>query len=110
MMKCKKIAAPGNASIEDAVNDFFRQEQISRHDVVHIRPITMSTSVGMADLWELLDLLANLNIEVVTVYSDDNFAYHDAIPRDVLRTGKRNTQRIERKHLTFLYQTETAGA
>jgi len=52
-------------------------------------------------LWELWGLLANLNIEIVTVYSDDNFAYHDAIPRKVLYTGKRNTQKIERKHPTF---------
>jgi len=52
-------------------------------------------------LWELLGLLANLDIEIVKVYSDDNFAYHDAIPRNILQTGKRNTQKIERKHLTF---------
>jgi insertion element IS1 protein InsB len=52
-------------------------------------------------LWELLALLADLNIEIVAVYSDDNFAYHDAIPRDILHTGKKNTQKIERKHLTF---------
>ena len=52
-------------------------------------------------LWELLGLLADLNIEIVSVYSDDNFSYHDAIPRKVLQTGKRNTQKIERKHLTF---------
>ncbi|MCL2291896.1 MAG: IS1 family transposase, partial [Candidatus Bathyarchaeota archaeon] len=26
---------------------------------------------------------------------------HEAIPANVLFTGKRNTQRIERKHLTF---------
>jgi len=52
-------------------------------------------------LWELLALLADLKIEIVAVYSDDNFAYHEAIPRGVLQTGKRNTQKIERKHLTF---------
>ena len=52
-------------------------------------------------LWELLDLVYNLNFDVTAVYSDDNYAYHDIIPSDVLVTGKRNTQRIERKHLTF---------
>jgi insertion element IS1 protein InsB len=52
-------------------------------------------------LWELWALIAELNIEVIQVYSDDNFAYHGIIPRNILRTGKRNTQRIERKHLTF---------
>ena len=52
-------------------------------------------------LWELLRLLANLNIEIVNVYSDDNFAYHEAVPYNILETGKKNTQKIERKHLTF---------
>jgi len=54
-----------------------------------------------AVLWELLDLLAPLDIEIIKVYSDDNWAYHDAISRQILETGKRNTQKIERKHLTF---------
>jgi insertion element IS1 protein InsB len=40
-------------------------------------------------------------VEVEAVFSDDNFAYHDAIPKNILFTGKRNTQKIERKHLTF---------
>ena len=52
-------------------------------------------------LWDLLALLASLNVEIEVVYSDDNFAYHDAIPRNILQTGKKNTQKIERKHLTF---------
>jgi len=52
-------------------------------------------------LWKLLDYLAQANIEIAAVYSDDNHAYHDIIPNSVLQTGKRNTQKIERKHLTF---------
>ena len=52
-------------------------------------------------LWRLWALLANLNIEIDKVYSDDNFSYHDLIPKNVLQTGKKNTQKIERKHLTF---------
>ena len=52
-------------------------------------------------LWELLDLLYSLDIEIEAVYSDDNYAYHDIIPGNILRTGKKNTQKIERKHLTF---------
>jgi len=52
-------------------------------------------------LWKLLDLLYSLNVEIEVVYSDDNYAYHDLIPRNILKTGKRNTQKIERKHLTF---------
>lgn len=52
-------------------------------------------------LWKLIDLLSLLKIEIVAVYSDDNYAYHDVIPRNLLHTGKKNTQKIERKHLTF---------
>ena len=52
-------------------------------------------------LWELTGLLYNLNLDITTVCSDDNYAYHDIIPRDILQTGKKNTQKIERKHLTF---------
>ena len=52
-------------------------------------------------LWELLGLIYSLNVDIVAVYSDDNFAYHDIIPPDILTTGKVNTQKIERKHLTF---------
>ena len=49
-------------------------------------------------LWKTLK---SLNIEITAVYSDDNFAYHKIVPKKILKTGKRNTQKIERKHLTF---------
>jgi len=49
-------------------------------------------------LWEAL--LA-LNVEITDVYTDDNWSYHEVIPARILKTGKRNTQKIERKHLTF---------
>ena len=52
-------------------------------------------------LEKLLALLAPLNVEIEYVYADDNFAYRKHIPKKLLRTGKRNTQKIERKHLTF---------
>jgi insertion element IS1 protein InsB len=48
---------------------------------------------------ELLTLLKPFNIG--TVYADDNYAYRDKIPAGVLVTGKRNTQQIERNHLTL---------
>ena len=48
---------------------------------------------------ELLELLKPFSIG--TVYSDDNYAYHDRISADKLITGKRNTQQIERNHLTL---------
>ena len=34
-------------------------------------------------------------------YSYDNFAYHEVIPWEILEIGKKNTQKIERKHLIF---------
>lgn len=52
-------------------------------------------------LWELWETISELNVKVVEVYSDNNFAYHNVIPFNILVTGKRNTQKIERKHLTF---------
>ena len=36
-----------------------------------------------------------------TVYADNNFAYDSRISPDKLVTGKRNTQQIERDHLTL---------
>ena len=51
MMKIKKIAPVGNDNrpIEDLVNAFFQRENISKSDVVHIRPISM-TNGGVSDL------------------------------------------------------------
>ena len=48
---------------------------------------------------ELLGLLRPFNIG--TVFSDDNFAYSDRIPPEKHQIGKRNTQQIERNHLTL---------
>lgn len=48
---------------------------------------------------ELLALLTPFNIKIV--YYDDNFAYKSYIKESKLVTGKRNTQRIERKHLSL---------
>jgi len=50
---------------------------------------------------KLWDMLNSLNFKIVAVYTDDNWAYHSIIPTKILKTGKRNTQKIERKHLTF---------
>ena len=55
-------------------------------------------------LWELMCELATANIEIIAIYADNNFAYRDiisAIFPGTLQTGKKNTQKIERKHLTF---------
>jgi IS1 family transposase/transposase-like protein len=48
---------------------------------------------------ELLALLAPFGIE--KVYADDNPAYKSRIDEENLVTGKRNTQKIERKHLSL---------
>ncbi|MDR0516826.1 MAG: IS1 family transposase [Fibromonadaceae bacterium] len=53
---------------------------------------------------ELLELLKPFNIG--TVYSDSNYAYHDKIHAESLVTGKRNTQQIERRHLTLRTRTK----
>ena len=51
------------------------------------------------NLDRLLELLVPLNIG--TVYTDGNYAYYDRIDTDVLVVAKKNTQKIERKHLSL---------
>ena len=51
------------------------------------------------NLDELLALLKPFNIDVV--YSDNNPAYDSHITDSWLITGKENTQKIERKHLSL---------
>ena len=48
---------------------------------------------------ELLELLKPFNIG--TVYADNNFAYESRITHKILISGKKNTQKIERDHLTL---------
>ena len=48
---------------------------------------------------ELLALLKPFHIG--TVYADGNSAYSDKIPQQNLIVGKKNTQKIERNHLTL---------
>ena len=50
-------------------------------------------------LEELLALLRPFSIG--RVYADNNFAYQNKISADMLVTGKKNTQQIERDHLTL---------
>jgi insertion element IS1 protein InsB len=51
------------------------------------------------NLDELQKLLTPFKINIV--YSDDNYAYKKRIKKSVVITGKRNTQKIERKHLSL---------
>ena len=48
---------------------------------------------------ELLALLEPYSIGIV--YADNNYAYQDRISSDKLVSGKKNTQKIERDHLTL---------
>ena len=50
-------------------------------------------------LSQLLALLKPFNVR--KAYADKNPAYSSHIPADELETGKRNTQKIERKHLSL---------
>ena len=47
-------------------------------------------------------LLALLEpFKIGTVYADNNFAYRERFSSDILISGKKNTQEIERDHLTL---------
>ena len=48
---------------------------------------------------ELLSLLSSYQIK--KIYTDNNFAYSSRISEDILVVGKKNTQKIERNHLTL---------
>ena len=51
------------------------------------------------NLDELLSLLEPYKIK--KIYTDNNFAYSSRIDDDILVIGKKNTQKIERDHLTL---------
>ena len=51
------------------------------------------------NLYNLLALLQPFNIK--TFFTDNYFAYSKIIPKDTLIIGKKNTQNIERFHLTL---------
>ena len=50
---------------------------------------------------KLTALIINFSLNVSCVYTDDNLPYHEVIPRNILKIGKQNTHKTERKHLTF---------
>ena len=52
-------------------------------------------------LEKLTTLISHLNLNISYIYTDNNFSYQEVIPRNILKIGKQNTQKIERKHLTF---------
>jgi insertion element IS1 protein InsB len=52
-----------------------------------------------SNLDKLLELLEPLNLE--KVYTDGNYAYYERVASEVLVVSKKNTQKIERKHLSL---------
>ena len=70
--------------------------------VEHETNIPLAYTFGTREhkyLDKLLDLLKPFPIR--TVYADNNFAYENKIKDKVLIRGKKNTQKIERNHLTL---------
>ena len=70
--------------------------------VEHETNIPLAYTFGTREhkyLDKLLDLLKPFPIR--TVYTDNNFAYENKIKDKVLIRGKKNTQKIERNHLTL---------
>ena len=70
--------------------------------VEHDTNIPLAYTFGTREhkyLDKLLDLLKPFPIR--TVYADNNFAYENKIKDKVLIRGKKNTQKIERNHLTL---------
>jgi insertion element IS1 protein InsB len=51
------------------------------------------------NLDKLLELLKPLSIG--DVYTDGNYAYYERFPSEVMTVSKKNTQKIERKHLSL---------
>ena len=58
-------------------------------------------SIKIQSSEKLTTLISNLNLNISRVYTDNNFLYHEIMPRNILKIGKQNPQKIERKHLTF---------
>jgi len=71
------------------------------HAINHEKGDVVAYVLGSCEHETLGELLDLLDVEIVAVYCDDNYAYYEAIARNVLQTGKRNTQCIERKYLMF---------
>ena len=70
--------------------------------VDHATNIPLAFTFGTREHKYLDELLALLSpFSIGTVYADGNFAYQNRLSADMLVTGKKNTQQIERDHLTL---------
>ena len=69
--------------------------------VDHETNIPLAYTFGTREHKYLDELLALLKpFPIGTVYADNNYAYKERLSTDVLISGKKNTQKIERDHLT----------
>ena len=70
--------------------------------VDHETNVPLAYTFGTREHKYLDELLALLEpYSIGTVYADNNYAYQDRISSDKLVSGKKNTQKIERDHLTL---------
>ena len=70
--------------------------------VDHETNIPLAYTFGTREHKYLDELLALLKpFPIGTIYADNNYAYRDKLPADMLVSGKKNTQKIERDHLTL---------
>ena len=70
--------------------------------VDHETNIPLAYTFGTREHKYLDELLALLKpFPIGTVYADNNYAYKERLSGDMLISGKKNTQKIERDHLTL---------
>ena len=70
--------------------------------VDHATNTPLAFTFGTREHKYLDELLALLRpFPIGSVYADGNFAYQNKLSPDILFTGKKNTQQIERDHLTL---------
>ena len=70
--------------------------------VEHETNTPLAYTFGTREHKYLDELLALLKpFPIGTVYADNNYAYKERLSADILITGKKNTQKIERDHLTL---------
>jgi len=68
----------------------------------HKNGISLAYCFGSREHKTLEELQALLEpFKITIVYTDDNYAYKRLIQESKVKTGKRNTQKIERKHLSL---------
>ena len=68
----------------------------------HRSGVPLAYCFGTREHTSLAELQALLEpFKILIVYTDNNYAYKKLIQNSTLKTGKRNTQKIERKHLSL---------